>query len=100
MLCPGCAVPLQNEQRCPRCAGLWTSLPRLEELYAKGIPQDLLQPAELEMSLAAYGRERPCPQCRFPLRAAEYRVSSIERCPICEGVWIERVMLLKLTLNW
>ena len=46
------------------------------------------------MSLQA--TERPCPQCRFPLTPTEHRASSVETCRICQGIWVERVVLLKL----
>ncbi|MBI3926391.1 MAG: zf-TFIIB domain-containing protein [Armatimonadetes bacterium] len=103
--CPGCQEPLRRVEprleQCPRCGGLWTDPPRLEEIYrGPEATAGLVEGYSLEMSLERPGLDRPCPVCRFPLSPDQFRVSPVERCPVCGGIWIERVHLMKWNLEW
>jgi predicted RNA-binding Zn-ribbon protein involved in translation (DUF1610 family) len=44
---------------------------------------------EAEQAIRQYTRMR-CPKCGEPLRAKPYRQGTIETCPGCEGIWLDK----------
>lgn len=105
--CPHCVVEMNEVSaatsvgysivldQCPRCGGIWCDrweLYPLSAAAADGLdPVDqaaLLQPAALTND------QLECPRCRARLRSFRDpslpRDARIERCPNCDGMWLNR----------
>ncbi|MGD0946465.1 MAG: zf-TFIIB domain-containing protein [Candidatus Binatia bacterium] len=107
LTCPQCAAPM-NEVRaeaktgymvmldqCPRCGGIWCDrweLYPVTEAAAERI--DAVDQEALHRSVEPADEQLECPRCRArmfrfrdPAIPADAR---IERCPNCDGMWLNR----------
>ena len=99
MNCPRCNGPLQTRSGggltaaiCdnPKCGGGWMSATDLEQAIrrfanAKGV--ELKSVALLEGPSRATTQR--CPECTTPLNAVTLRGVQVERCPACQGVFLD-----------
>ena len=105
--CPQCPGPLHEVSadavtgyrlvldQCPRCGGLWVDRWELFPLSAEAVEQlDPADQAALHAPAPTPAGPLSCPRCRAPLRhfrdpwlPADAR---IDRCPNCEGMWLNR----------
>jgi Zn-finger nucleic acid-binding protein len=87
--------------QCPGCGGIWCDRWELYPLTAAAAQQlDSVDPAALAKPAASPRAPLTCPRCRArlapfhdPALPADAR---IERCPNCEGIWLNRGELRRL----
>ncbi len=97
--CPRCRTPMALSQRagvvvdgCPECGGLWLDSGELQQLANS--PGALAQVAAAFRDAPSPG-EAPvhdCPRCASRLRPHRFKSLpglEINRCAICQGVWVE-----------
>lgn len=107
MTCPHCDAAM-NEVRaeastgyfivldqCPACGGLWCDRFELFPITAAAAARlDRVDPDALLKPVAAIGEPLTCPRCRARMRLFRDPVlppdARIERCPNCEGLWLNR----------
>lgn len=107
LTCPQCADQMQEVtaqarigylivlDQCPRCGGIWCDRWELYPLTAAAA--EGLDPADadaLSKPAAPANAQLECPRCRAPMRRFRDPVlpqdARIERCPNCDGMWLNR----------
>lgn len=105
--CPQCAAAMNEVaasasvgyaimlDQCPRCGGIWCDRWELYPLTAAAAAQlDPVNQAALTQPTAMRNDPLECPRCRARMR--RFRDPSlpqdacIERCPNCDGMWLNR----------
>ena len=81
--------------QCPRCGGLWCDRWELYPVTAAAAERiDAVDQVALHHTTAAAGEPLECPRCRahmFPFRDPSLPEDArIERCPNCDGMWLNR----------
>lgn len=81
--------------QCPACGGLWVDRWELFPLTAEAVEQlDPADPAALLAPAPAVPRPLRCPRCFATMRHFRDRAlpddARIDRCPNCEGMWLNR----------
>jgi Zn-finger nucleic acid-binding protein len=109
MKCPDCGNEFKafdlkgiTVQECVKCKGKWFERDQLR--LAKDRQDDALRWLDFDpfgkdaekLSVAAEGKT--CPKCVKPMAALTYRQSRIviDKCRICEGVWLDPGELVKI----
>jgi Zn-finger nucleic acid-binding protein len=113
LTCPQCAAQMNEVKapattgywllldQCPGCGGIWCDRWELYPLTATAAQQlDRVDPAALSKPAASAGAPLICPRCRARLAPFHDRAlpadARIERCPNCEGIWLNRGELRRL----
>lgn len=110
--CPRCSQPMAlgklgplDLDLCLACAGIWFDTGELSRLISAG-PDVVLRLAErlhastLRPNVRSLGGPS-CPACRSALESTDYgalRGVSVDACRWCEGVWITRTSLTRLSV--
>jgi Zn-finger nucleic acid-binding protein len=81
--------------QCPQCGGLWCDRFELFPIDAADVHTlDPLDQPALWAPVASVKRDLKCPRCRAALRRFHDPLlpadARIERCPACEGLWLNR----------
>ena len=81
--------------QCPRCGGIWCDRWELYPLSAAAADRlDPVDQAALQQTTALASAQLDCPRCRARLRRFRDpslpRDARIERCPNCDGMWLNR----------
>lgn len=115
MNCPTCEAPLEARTRynvrvdtCAKCRGMWFDTATLRRYLGrllterKDIPHDT---PELHKQAAAVKNlkeeTRACPRCEIAMGKINYAYDSnvfLDRCPECEGLWVDDGEILKLAI--
>jgi Zn-finger nucleic acid-binding protein len=107
LTCPQCAAPMHEVKaqaklgyyisldQCERCGGIWCDRWELFPITtAEAERVDHVDQAALSSAVASTPAELDCPRCRARLRPfhdpALPADARIERCPNCEGMWLNR----------
>lgn len=107
LTCPQCAAPMHEVKvqasigyyisldQCARCGGIWCDRWELFPITtAEAERIDHVDQAALSSAVAGTAAELDCPRCRARLRPfhdpALPADARIERCPNCEGMWLNR----------
>jgi Zn-finger nucleic acid-binding protein len=112
LTCPQCAAQMQEVRaparvgylivldQCPRCGGIWCDRWELYPLSAAAAGLDRLDADALVKPVAAAAAQLVCPRCRARMRRfrdpALPQDARIERCPNCDGMWLNRGELRRL----
>jgi Zn-finger nucleic acid-binding protein len=105
--CPHCALPMRTVQaharsgyailldQCAACGGIWCDRWELFSLTAEDAARiDPVDEARLASPVAPPQHAGRCPRCTTPLRAFHDPLlppdARIERCPVCDGMWLNR----------
>jgi len=106
-LCPNCALALNPVtarartgyllalDQCGTCGGLWCDRWELFPIDAAEVGRlDPVDQAALRAPVESVKHELQCPRCRIALRRFRDPLlpvdSRIERCPACDGMWLNR----------
>ena len=81
--------------QCPRCGGIWCDRWELYPLTAAAAAElDPVNQAALAQPTATRSDPLECPRCRARMRKFRDRSlpqdACIERCPNCDGMWLNR----------
>jgi Zn-finger nucleic acid-binding protein len=87
--------------QCPQCGGVWCDRWELFPLSSEEAQRlDPVEPERLHAPTSAPANAGICPRCetelrrfRDPLLPADAR---IERCPVCDGMWLNRGELRRM----
>ena len=107
LTCPQCAAQMNEVaapasvgysillDQCPRCGGIWCDRWELYPLSAAAVDGlDAVDQASLLQPTAMTSQQPECPRCRAPLRRFHDPTlpqdARIERCPNCDGMWLNR----------
>lgn len=111
--CPHCGVPMHSVSararsgycllldQCPRCGGIWCDRWELYPLAAEEAARlEALDDAKLRAAHPAAATPGRCPRCTAALRPfrdpALPADARIERCAVCDGMWLNRGELSRL----
>jgi Zn-finger nucleic acid-binding protein len=113
LTCPQCDAPMNEVKapattgylivldQCPRCGGIWCDRWELYPITAAAADQlDTVDQPALWQPVAPAGEQLECPRCRA--RMHRFRDPTlppdarIERCPNCDGMWLNRGELRRL----
>ena len=113
--CPTCMTLLEEYQYrllmvdvCPTCHGMWLDRGELGALVAYLEPEAPAdQPGGTPKRQVMTGERiteppKSCPRCHATLKPFNYAYDSniiLDRCPACEGVWVDRGELQKIVLH-
>jgi len=112
LTCPQCAAEMREVKaqakvgywlvldQCPQCGGIWCDRWELFPITASEAARlDTVDQAQL-LQAASGAASGECPRCRARLHAfrdpALPRDARIERCPNCEGLWLNRGELRRI----
>ncbi len=105
LLCPACQVPMRlvelpgfQADECRLCDGLWLDDQEPEKLVCLAThPQHLLEPLAFNDSRRIVPEGHGiCPRCSSRLTLHEHAGATVEVCPECRGLWLDRWELQKL----
>jgi Zn-finger nucleic acid-binding protein len=106
-ICPNCDVPLRpvtaharsgyllSLDQCGQCGGLWCDRWELYPIDACEVNRlDPVDQSAVLAPVATVKRELKCPCCHTPMQRFRDPLLPedvhIERCPACEGIWLNR----------
>ncbi|HXQ20258.1 MAG TPA: zf-TFIIB domain-containing protein [Candidatus Acidoferrales bacterium] len=113
LTCPQCAAPMNEVKapattgylivldQCPRCGGIWCDRWELYPITAAAAAQlDSVDQPALRQPVAPADEQLECPRCRARMRRFRDPMlpedARIERCPNCDGMWLNRGELRRL----
>jgi len=105
LLCPACQVPMRavelpgfQADECRLCDGLWLDDQEPERLVCLASrPEHLLEPLAFDDSQSVVPEgQRTCPRCSRCLALHEHAGVTLEVCPECRGLWLDRWELRRL----
>jgi len=105
--CPQCAAAMAEVRaeavtgylivldQCPQCGGIWCDRWELYPVAAETAARlDAVDQAALQQPTTASAEQLECPRCRARMSPFRDRMipadARIERCPNCEGMWLNR----------
>jgi len=111
--CPHCGVLMRSVSararsgycllldQCPQCGGIWCDRWELYPLEAGEAARiEGLDEAQLHAAGPPAGASGRCPRCTAPLQPFRDRAlpddARIERCGVCDGMWLNRGELTRL----
>ena len=102
MTCPrcgsGCALTVQagrlGEAICAQCNGRFIDAMAVHSVIVEGlgIPADILQ----DLPNVSGGQGFSCPACSTTTQHFALKGVAVERCPNCQGIWLDKGELLQL----
>lgn len=101
MNCPRCKEELSvvnisgtTVDKCNSCGGLWLDLGELEKVKSSPDKDTIDTGDEGNLqNLNCVSGQLSCPRCENLMDEINYLVSSgikIDRCPVCEGIWLDK----------
>lgn len=111
--CPHCGVTMNQVtaharsgyglllDQCPRCGGIWCDRWELYPLdRGEAARLEAVDEARLQDTIPPPTTPGRCPRCASPLRPfhdpALPADAAIERCPVCDGMWLNRGTLTRV----
>lgn len=111
--CPHCAVPMREVaararsgylillDQCPQCGGIWCDRWELFPLAPEDAERiDAVDAAQLHAATSPPRSPGRCPRCTAALRPFRDPLlppdARIERCPVCDGMWMNRGELARV----
>lgn len=109
MTCPDCKNELKTFdlkgikiQECSKCKGKWFKRDQLrlakdkQEAHLRWLDFDPFGKDAEKLSVSSEGKM--CPQCVKTMCSLTYRQSKIiiDKCPLCEGIWLDHGELAKI----
>lgn len=113
LTCPQCAAPMNEVKaptttgylvlldQCPQCGGIWCDRWELYPITAAAAERiDNIDQTALRQPMVSAADELECPRCRARMRRFRDPTlpaeACIERCPNCEGMWLNRGELQRI----
>lgn len=111
--CPNCHAPLssclyagQSIDRCRSCGGVWFDSNELGPVISALASRDQV-PFQSIRGAGTFAApknpaaepEKDCPRCHCPTHIFNYAYDSnifLNRCPSCDGIWVDRGELIRL----